>query len=80
MVQCSGCGEKIKWIKIKKSEKYNPVNLPLLKYPYEGNPIVVTESGRVAKLSEVGEGYISHFSTCEKSNSFRLKKRGSRYE
>lgn len=60
---CSNCGQNVTWIKTK-SGNYNPCNLPLLKYSGNDDPMVISQSGRIGRLSIVNEGYICHYSTC----------------
>ena len=57
-----------------KAGNYNPCDLPLLKYSGNDNPIVVSPSGRVARLDIVDIGYISHFATCPNAKDFRRSK------
>lgn len=71
--KCSGCGTEITWIKTK-AGNYNPCDLPILNYSNSDNPMVVSKSGHVGRLSELLEGYISHFSTCPNAKNFRRGK------
>ena len=61
-IVCRGCRKNIKWIKTKKG-KDMPVD------PAEVT--IVTEDG------ETKRGFIPHWATCPKANTFRKKTHGS---
>ena len=80
MAKCRSCGAEIKFIKMR-SGKFNPVD------PYKrtiiqdgGHEVLVTETGELVRGTfasyEDGanaSGYISHFSTCPSTDSFRRR-------
>lgn len=79
MPNCRSCGAEIKFIKLKRSGKWSPVD-PTKRTIIEGRGIdvLVTESGEVvhgmfASLDEGANrsGYISHFATCPNANMHR---------
>lgn len=74
MPKCRGCGKEVKFIQLK-SVKFNPVDPELFDIFDDNDPnlMVVSPSGEVGRLSELGEGYISHFATCPNSKDFRKK-------
>lgn len=76
--RCTSCGTPIKFIKLE-SGKFNPVDLGC-HYDIESidknlvDPekiIVVSITGKVGKLSLLKSGYLSHFSTCPNSKSYK---------
>lgn len=70
---CSKCKKEIVFIKMP-SGKFNPCDLPKVRYEsLDYNPMVVSSTGKVQRLQEAGEGFISHFSTCEYAKDFRKK-------
>lgn len=80
MTKCRSCGAEIKFIKLKKSGKWNPVDT--VKHTIikgEGHEVIITDDGEVATgrfaSREEGanaSGYISHFATCPNANAHRV--------
>ena len=80
MSKCKSCGADIKWITLKNSGKYHPVDpyLHTLRQGSEGKTVIVTEEGRIIRGTlmpfEEGanaSGYISHFATCPDADRHR---------
>lgn len=81
IVSCRGCGAPIIWISTPagKSMPCDPEQIAYWKKP-GGTQKIVTPDGEVvsAELSgdlneATGVGYISHFATCPRANSFRRR-------
>jgi hypothetical protein len=77
---CRGCGERIGFIKTV-AGKHIPVDLEEIRFvetPRGTDKFVMKDgtvvSGRRAEIFEESQiGYISHFATCPKANSFRRR-------
>lgn len=79
MNKCKSCGAQIVYVPLT-SGKTMPCNARLVDYyPTEGGrQRIVTPDGRVvaAEFAGCGEGkvgYISHFATCPKANTYRKR-------
>jgi hypothetical protein len=75
MAKCRGCNKEVIFIQLK-SGKFNPVDPELYSIQdilVEPSLIVVSKTGEVGKLSNLTEGYISHFATCLNAKDFRKK-------
>ncbi len=72
---CRGCGQEIIWVKMEsgKSNPCDPEKYNIQDNLVDKNLMVVSPLGKVGKLFNLEEGYISHFSTCPKSSNFRKK-------
>ena len=79
MPKCKKCGSDIKFIHLRKSGKWIPVDMykHTLKECW-GNQVIVTEQGDVVRgefcTPEEGantSGYTSHFATCPYADNFR---------
>ncbi|MBQ3063972.1 MAG: hypothetical protein IJC99_04140 [Clostridia bacterium] len=79
-VKCRACGRAIKWVKMP-SGKNMPCDLPEIHYLRDenGSESFVTEQGAIvrgARVEQGGEvGYISHFMTCPKADTFRRERK-----
>lgn len=83
---CSGCGRQIIWIRTT-AGKNMPCDTAIVSYKCnpKGKEKIVTPSGAVVtgdtgveQSQADGFGYISHFATCTRANSFRRNKQTSR--
>ena len=82
--QCSKCGARILWVRMKSGKKM-PVNPQFVNFVADGGKdrIVLTNGevavGTVQDYPEhaTGFGYISHFATCEAAQMFRKKKKAA---
>lgn len=78
---CSGCGKRVVWIKTVNG-KNMPCDPNIVNYSLDpkGREKIVTPAGTVvcgttgveAEKAD-GFGYISHFATCSRANSFRRR-------
>lgn len=81
MCTCRGCGQPIIWIKTTggKSMPCDPIEVTY--WAVKGGPVkIVTPNGEVVSAEThddlnkaTGVGYISHFATCPRANSFRRR-------
>ena len=82
---CRGCGQEIAFIKTVKG-KTMPVNPDSVYFIPAGGPNTyvmidgTVQRGREPDWTDQGKptqiGYISHFATCQKADSFRKKRKG----
>ncbi len=81
---CKSCGAAIVWIKTTagKSMPCDAAPVYYILKPKSGSKKVVTQNGEVLSCEyavepgkATGTGYIPHWSTCDKADSFRKKAR-----
>ena len=81
MSRCKGCGAEILWIRMKsgKNMPCDPALIPFWWAP-EGEETFITEEGETVRGTRDGDpeemtgiGYIPHWATCPKRESFRKK-------
>lgn len=87
ITKCKSCGASITWIKTQNGHTM-PCNVPAVDYQenYKGKDTIVTEEGRVLRVSVFktplasglqpvidGKGYVSHFATCPFANKYRRR-------
>ena len=79
MSRCRSCGAEIKFIKLKETGKWHPVN-PVKRIIMQGDgpETIITDAGEIlrgkfAAYEDGGNrsGYISHFATCPDAGRFR---------
>lgn len=76
--KCSGCGQRIRWIKTV-AGKMMPCNVSLVVIDGMTDTVkkkltIVTDNGVVISNPHAGlAGYVPHWATCPKANTFRKK-------